>query len=60
MKRCLCAKGAKEGDAIVCRSCWHALPSKLRTIWYAATTVKGRRTAAYNILKWVFDNRRTA
>jgi hypothetical protein len=60
MKRCLCTKGAKEGENIVCRSCWKALPSELRDSWYSAMTKPGRLMAARNILAWVFKNRRTA
>ena len=58
MKTCLCLKGAKEADAIVCRSCWKALPEELRGTWYSATTINERLVAARDILKWVFKNRR--
>ncbi len=55
---CLCNKGFKEGRAIVCYSCWRALPSLLRTAWYNAETTPERRAAARKILKWVMENRR--
>ena len=58
MKRCLCGKHPKDDNALVCHPCWEALPAALRDKWHAARTLLSRRRAAYNLIKWVFDNRR--